>query len=210
MNSLTIDPGAALYLPGGTIHSLGSGLYFEVLADGDLRVTLQGSFAGKALSMKDRLGMLDTGNEDDLLHALEFIDYEAHGPSVIDACYRRPVAVDRCRSTIVHSPYFEAEWIQVPPGEEYSIDNVTDRKPRVIVAVTGEAVVEASRNRARAKTRPGIVRIGAGAGSFDDFTRGGSCIGGIVHHATDSCTLKNSGAGPFVALHVSEPTLDAE
>ena len=196
MNRVSIPPWSGLYLPGGIVHSLGSGLYFEVLADGDLKVTLQNEFAGKKLSEEEQLGVLFTGSKDDMVHALEFVSYGQYGQEVIAACERSPVQVDPFTRSLIRCPYFEVDWVTVPAGLSVELENVSDRRPRIIVAATGLGEI---------KSELSSFELAPVGSTFDQFANGAPCLAAVVHHETSLFRLTNTGKEPFSVLHVREP-----
>ena len=195
MNRTLIQPGTALYLPGGIVHSLGSGLYFEVLADGDLRITLQDKFAGRSLSASERLGVLHTGAGDDYRRALDFIDFDIYGQGVFDMCRCVPEMMDENRTRIVQNPWFGADWITLAPGDEYIVDNCRDRRPCILVGVQGSVVLGSDDQS---------LTLAPGAGGVSAFERDESCYGAVVHFSTSSFALNNSGECDSTLIYVTE------
>lgn len=190
MNSLVIAPWNGVYVPGGVVHSLGRGLYFEILADGDLKVTLQARFMGKELSSERRIGKLYTGDAAaDLRKALEFIDYELTGEELLRRCMLVPKPLDEYRSQIVRTPYFSGDWIEVPVGRQYTCR--PDDLPHVMIAASGRGTVIAEASR---------VDVAKGAMGVESYLNGGSCYGAVVHASTGECEIVNTGGEALVLL----------
>jgi len=179
MNSIVIEPGAGLFIPGGIIHSLGKGLYFEVLADGDQRVLLQDSFAGMDLSPEERLGPLCSGSEGDLDNALEFVEFSCCGEELIKKCECVPKEMGEFRELIVKTPYFSATWIRIPPGKRFVAENSS---PHVLVAVSGNGSLASDNSHIRLLPSPS---------GFASFSRTKTCNAVIVHATTSWYALEN-------------------
>ena len=200
MNEVTIEPSLGLYIPGGVVHSLGPGLYFEVLADGDLKITLQEAFAGRTLTRAEQLGLLYTGREDDVRRVLDFVDCSRYGEAVVrDAvCVPRPVGPSR--HELLRNSFFEADWVTVPAHGSHVLRNERPPRPHILVAATGVG---------RVTSRQADIRIGPHGSTYEDFVTGAPCVGAIVHHETPQAEIVNEGANPLVLLHVREPWEEA-
>ncbi len=211
MNAVTIDPAGAFFIPGGIVHSLGPGVYYEVLADGDLKITLQQRFAGRELSMGERLDKLEGGGENDLQRALELIDYDSCGAAVVESCRRRSRPVDDSRSVIIRNPYFEADWLDIPAEQSYRFENTSPAKPRIIIAVSGLGMIETDRETVRISALDSTAAWDSTTGSkstaasFEEFRSGHPCLGAVVHYVTEELMLINTTDRSLLLLHVCEP-----
>ena len=188
MNRVIIAPGEALYLPGGLVHSLGKGLYFEVLASGDLKITLQESFAGKELTPEVRYPGIYREGTDNLGQALEFVDCTHWGDDVLSRYYRKPVEIEPGRESIVDTPFFSADWLRVEPGEMRTWEN---DGPGILVAASGSG---------RLTVADALCTLQTRATTFEEFGRKQACYAVIMHGDTSEFSLQNEGTRPLVLL----------
>ncbi len=188
MNRVVISPGEGLYVPGGVVHSLGQGLYFEILAAGDLWVLLEDTFVGKKLSREEQFGPLCKGNDKGIGDFLEFVDFSRSGDELMEQCTGVPTPRGRFRQHIVNTPYFSAEWICTPPGEKFETDNA---RPHVLVAACGAGTLESAGSR---------MNLAPGPSSFGIFSNTRTCAAVVVHATTDHYTVTNDSADPQMLL----------
>ncbi len=179
MNEVWLDPGEALYVPGGVVHSLGKGLYFEVLADGDLKVTLAREFAGRELSIEDRLDALYRDGDDSIDAAFDFVDFGPHDSEFLSR-HRSDGSYD--------TPFFSTRWIRVPPEHRSHFES---GYPHVIVCAAGEG---------RVRSLDAGLRLGTRSTDFAEFERTKTCRAAIVHGSTRRYFVDNTGDEDLVLL----------
>ena len=187
MNRVTLLPGEGLYLAGGLVHSLGKGLYFEVLADGDFKVTLQDHFAGRNLSLKDQVDKLYTNSHDDLRGSLDFVDYSEYGECVLEKA-RCPWDHVQPRTTLVKTPWFRVDWIRVDESQSMTI-NVD--KPHILAMASGRAELESPCSHVTLQTH---------ATTFKHYFETRACYAVVIHDELKSYTLRNNGKEPALML----------
>src|SRR4030042_992617 len=148
MNLISLNKGESLYISGGTVHSLGKGLYFEVLAAGDLKVTLQGEFAGRKLSIEEQLDQVYTEDEKTFYNALGFVDYSRYGKRVVEEALRKPKTGKIVN--IITNKYFSADWINLHPMEKLSLQG---NAPHILVVVNGHGKISSASSELSLQTR---------------------------------------------------------
>jgi hypothetical protein len=167
---------------------LGKGFYFEVLADGDMRVLLQDSFMDKKFSPEEQFGPLCTRKGDDIDKALEFVDSSSYGQDLIKRCKSVPRQLGEFKEVIVTTPYFSAEWIRIPPGRRFETANSS---PHILVAVSGKG---------RIVSEDSCIRLLAIPSDFATFSQEKTCNAVIVHATTSWYALENNGDIPSIVL----------
>ena len=188
MNEVVMAPGDGLLIRGGVVHSLNQGLYFEVMAAGDCRVLLQERFQGKDLLLEERFGPLYSGSEGVLDDALVFVDLSCYGAELIGTCTCVPRQLDDYKKLIASTPDFTVEWICVPAGRKYSVQN---KPPHVLVAASGNGRIISNRS---------VVKLRPGPHSFATFSQNKSCGAVIVHASIGEYVIENQSNDDLVLL----------
>jgi hypothetical protein len=186
MNPISLNKGEAIYIPGGTVHSLGKGLYFEVLAAGDLKITLQDEFAGRKLSLKEQLHQVYKDDEMALFDALEFIDYSRYGERTIKEALKKPAGGKI--SNIIKNNYFSADWIRIKPNEKVNFEG---NFPHILVTATGNGKILSKNSKLFLQTK---------ATNFNEFKKTNSCYALVVHNSTKQYVIENEGESELILL----------
>src|SRR4030042_5025190 len=186
MNLISLNKGESLYISGGTVHSLGKGLYFEVLAAGDLKVTLQGEFAGRKLSIEEQLDQVYTEDEQTFYNALGFVDYSRYGKRVVEEALRKPKTGKIVN--IITNKYFSADWINLHPMEKLSLQG---NAPHILVVVNGHGKISSASSELSLQTR---------ATTFEEFKKTNSCYALVVHDSTKEYSIENKGESELILL----------
>jgi hypothetical protein len=186
MNSVSLEKGEALYVPGGIVHSLGRGLYFEVLCDGDLKITLQNEFAGRKLSIKEQLDKIYTSKEDNLFDALRFIDYSQYGQDIINKYLKKSQGEEV--QNIIKNDYFSADWIRVKPKEKLTLQS---KIPHILVTASGCGIITSENSELLLQTK---------ATTIEEFKENSTCYALVVHDSTKQYSIENKGKFELVLL----------
>jgi hypothetical protein len=195
MHEVDIPPGEGLFIPGGVVHSLGRGVYFEVLADGDLKVTLDTRCGGRELSIEERLGPLALGEDDSMQEALAWLDHGPHDDRFVERSRCRSAVASGATTTICDSVHFSARWASVAPGSERTLRG---GRAHVLVVANGVGELAAGETSVGLRTR---------ATSFDEFASSGVCYAGIVHASTSEYVVRNTSDDELILLLAYEGAL---
>ena len=136
LNRITLQPGQALYLPGGNLHAYLAGVGIEIMANSDN--VLRGGLTPKHVDVPELMKVLDFSPGDQpILHGDPGIDREW--------VYRTP------------APEFRLSRLEPTPGKR----EITHPGPQVLLVVEGKVEVTDGQGRSLTLPRGRSVWIGA-------------------------------------------------
>ncbi|MBD3310496.1 hypothetical protein GF351_04710 [Candidatus Woesearchaeota archaeon] len=186
MNRVKLGDYELLNLPGGIVHSLGKGMYAEVLGENDVKTTLQDEFAGRELSLDERYPHLyvpGTSEEEMLDKALDEIDFS---PKDLKGFYCRwqpeEIEGEGKEQTMLEGPFFGIKWRVIDPGKSMVVE---EERPYAMLVCSGQGKFYPEQG----KDEHFVLRQKT---TEQDYLKEKACFAGIVHANAEKHVYENT------------------